>query len=207
MKTIKFKKIQLFFIMFVLLNSQYLFAQSNPDLDKQIEEVMKAREEMLRSLMDDSFSSDFEKRMQEMMKRFGSGNLDFGFDHLEQFGMGDSEWSESSTHRLLALKIHQIKDRPLDIKIEKGMIRIKGDTEVVSGPKNRQSKSIMKFERQYSIPQDVDQNNPEFENKNNEMVIKFKKKEISKVKSKGKTESIKENEKKPIKPTDDSLSI
>jgi HSP20 family molecular chaperone IbpA len=160
-------------IIFIIANRSQ--AQSQTDIEKQFEEIMKAREEMLRSLMDDSFSSDFEKRMQDMIKRFGSGGMDFGFDHMEQYGMGESEWEENSTHRILKLKLTQMKDRPLDIKIQNGMIKIKGDAEVVSGPKNRQSKSIMKFERQFSLPQDVDQDNPEFENKNSEMLIRFKK--------------------------------
>ncbi len=196
-------------IIFIIANRSH--AQSQSDIEKQFEEIMKAREEMLRSLMDDSLSTDFEKRMQDMMKRFGGGGMDFGFDHMEQYGMGESEWEESNTHRILKLKLTQMKDRPLDIKIQNGMIRIKGDAEIVTGPKNRQSKSIMKFERQFSLPQDVDQDNPEFENKNGEMLIRFKKvaghnKKPLKIEPRPK-KTLPLDEKKPVTPDGEGLTI
>lgn len=203
---IKILSLILSIIIFIIASKSH--AQSSQEMEKQFEEIMKAREEMLRSLMDDSFSSDFEKRMQDMVKRFGGAGMDFGFDHMEQYGMGESEWDESSSHRILKLKLTQMKDRPLDIKIQNGMIRIKGDAEVVTGPKNRQSKSIMKFERQFSLPSDVDQENPVFENMNGEMLIKFKK-----VSEHGKspkpvlpTKKL-DDQRKPVSPDGKGLSI
>ncbi len=164
------------FILFAYLFAGGVFAQSG-DMQKQIEEIMKAREEMLRMLMDDRGFEDFEKRMEQMMKNFGHG----GFN-LQQFDdpiVGEYEWLKTNTHKILKLKVKQVKDKPLDIKIEGGMIRLKGDVETVAGVGQQTTRRKVSFQRAFTLPEDVDQNNPEFENKDGDMLIKFKLKKPS----------------------------
>ena len=160
----------------VMLFCTNLFAQSRQDqFNRQLEEIMKAREEMLRALMDDSMSGGFEKRMEEIMKKFGNGG-DFGFGQMEDPVVGEYDWLETDTHKILKIKIKQIKDKPLDIKIQNNEIKIKGEVESteIQG-KNKIVKKV-KFERTFEMPDDIDKSSPEFENsKDGFMQIKFKK--------------------------------
>lgn len=165
-----------FLLLFILFNTA-VSAQSRPDqMQKQIEEIMKAREELLRSLMDGSNMGDFDKRMEEMMKRFGGiSGLDSSFDAFDSPVVGEYDWQETENEKILKIKIKQVKDRPLDIKIEQGMIKIKGDVEATQGSGNNVVKRVMKFERSFSLPADIDQTNPVFENKKDDLLVKFKK--------------------------------
>jgi HSP20 family molecular chaperone IbpA len=140
-----------------------------------------------------------EKRMLEMMKRFEDGAFDQDFDSSSFFKNSNSfgyDWREDETYKILSLKVKQVKDRPLDIKIEKGMIKIKGSVEENSSGK----KYMSQFERTYSIPHGVDEKNPEFENKEGEVLIKFKK--ISKKKKKAN-----DGERIPISPDDKNIQF
>lgn len=174
------KKIILIFSIFV---SSTLFAQSNrSDLDQQIKEIMKAREEMLKSLLEDSAFENFDSRFEDLVKRFQQSNFDLSGMSGFTDGpiVGEYDWRETATHQIFVLKVKQIKDRPLDIKIEKGRILLKGDVESVrenTSMDKKKTKQISKvhFERSFSIPDGVDQANPTFDNKDGELLIKFKK--------------------------------
>ena len=168
-------------IFFSFIFSSALLAQSHEEqFNKQLEEIMKARAEMLRSLMDDSMSGDLEKRMEEMMKNF-SQNGDFGFGQMEAPVIGEYDWVETETSKILKIKVKQIKDRPLDIKIQNNEIKIKGDVETSEVKGKNQVARKVSFERIFRIPDDVDKTGPEFENgKDGFMQIKFKKLKVKK---------------------------
>lgn len=184
----------------LVFSSVNTYAQSSQDI---MEEFMKMRKEMLDSIMSDSFNGDdFEGRVMEMMKQMdkqmGQGRpMDAWPDIHDSFNLGGANWTESETHRVLTVKVKQIKDKPLDIKIQNGMITLKGQTESSVG----NSKSISNFQKSYSIPSDVDQSNPEFENSADQILIKFKKLNQSKIVKKKVIES---TPKKPIKETSPS---
>lgn len=169
---------------------------------KQVEEILKAREEMLRSLMDDSSMGEFESRMQEMMKRFAGP--DFDLSGFESPVIGSYDWVVTDTQKILKLKVEQAKDHPLDIKIEQGMIKIKGDVVATQGSGKNKVTRKSNFERTFSLPDDVDQTNPEFENKKGELLIKFKKLVASKAKSKT---SDPKKDRLPVAPEGDDLKI
>lgn len=198
------------FLLLTLLSTN-LFAQNGQDqFHKQLEEIMKAREEMLRALMDDSMSGSFEKRMMDIMKNFENEG-DFGFGQMEGPVVGEYDWVETDTHKILKIKVKQIKDKPLDIKIQNNEIKIKGDVEStqVNG-KNKIVKRV-NFERTFEMPDDIDKTNPEFENsKDGFMQIKFKK---LVAKASPKKESIKKSvgprldDRAPIAPDSGDLSI
>lgn len=186
------------------------YAQNSDQMQNQLEEFMKHRDEILRSVLGDDFDQNIEEKMQRMMESFSGGWPD-----LNDQGFGNSfanrDWETTETHKILRLKVKQIKDRPLDIKIEKGMIHIKGDAELEFG----KTKNIVKFERSYSIPQDVDQTSPEFENNADEIIIKFKLLNVAKAKTikspLNKIVAPKKRDPKldrvPIGPSDDGLSL
>lgn len=160
-----------------LVPSVVLADTRQDEMQKQIEEVMRARDEMLKMLMDDSNFQDMNARMEKLMKNFGNGNAEDFFSGLgEGDVVGEYEWRETKTHQILSLKVKQIKDRPLDIKIKKGKIVMKGDVESQTAKENRKTITRVRFEREFSIPAGVDETNPEFENKKGELLIKFKKK-------------------------------
>lgn len=189
--------------------NQVVFAQSSRDdqFARQIEEVMKAREEMLKMLMDDSTGGNLEKRMMDMMKQFDQQGFDNVFDQSPGTVVGEYDWVESDKHKTLKLKVTQVKDQPLDIKIEKGMIKFKGNVESVSGQGKNKTKQRISFERSFSLPDDVDQTNPEFENIGGEMLIRFKKLRSSVNKSKPLVSPKKSEERIPVAPSGDDLSI
>lgn len=160
-----------------LIPSVVLADARQDEMQKQIEEVIKARDEMLKMLMDDSNFQDMNARMEKLMKDFGNGNADDFFSGIgEGDVVGEYEWKETKTHQILSLKVKQIKDRPLDIKIKGGKILMKGDVESQTAKENRKTITRVRFEREFSIPVGVDETNPEFENKKGELLIKFKKK-------------------------------
>lgn len=179
----------------LVFSSLNTYAQSSQDI---MEEFMKMRKEMFDSIMSDSFNGDdFEGRVMEMMKQMdqqmGQGKAIDSWPNIsDSFNLGGANWTESETHRVLTVKVKQIKDKPLDIKIQNGMVTLKGQTESVAG----NSKSISNFQKSYSIPSDVDQTNPEFENSTDQILIKFKKLNQSKTIKKKVIES---TPKKPIK--------
>lgn len=187
-----------FFLFSILLQLSFpVFSQNKKeDINRQIEEIMKAREEMIKSLLNDSAFSDFDTRFEDLVKKFQ--NDSFAMPGMNEGAVvGEYDWKETEGHKILVLKIKQIKDRPLDIKIEKGQIKLKGDVESVSESesKGKKSKSISKvhFERSFSIPEGVDQTTPEFENKGGEMLIKFKKIKASSAPLKKKNKDLQEH--------------
>lgn len=175
---------------------------------KQVEEIMKAREEMLKSLMDDN--GDMEQKMMEMMRRFSQQGGMPGFDigELEGPVVGEYDWIVNDTQKILKIKVKQIKDHPLDIKIEKGMVKIKGDVESTQGTgKNKVVKKV-NFERSFSLPDDVDQTSPEFENKGGEFLIKFKRLATAKYKKTNVPAAPKKSDERvPVGPNSDDLNI
>lgn len=174
---------KIFLFIFCIYSLSVYSQADRADINQQIEEVMKARDEMIKSLLNDSDFGDMDSRFEDLVKRFEKDS--FSVPGMNEGAVvGEYDWRETSTHQILVLKIKQYKDKPLDIKIEKGQIKLKGDVESVleSGDKTKKSKHISKvhFERSFSIPDGVDQTNPEFENKGGEMLIKFKKLKASK---------------------------
>jgi len=205
-------------LIFSFLIPIQLFAQTNrADLDHQIEEIVKAREEMIKSLLNDSAFQNFDSRFEDLVKKFQQNNFDMpGLGSNDGPVVGEYDWRETDTHQIFVLKVKQIKDRPLDIKIEKGMILLKGDvesfSESVSKDKAQKSKRISKvhFERSFSIPDGVDQTTPEFENKSGELLIKFKKTKpsTSNQKSKKSTKAIEpDDQRRPVAKDPNDLNI
>jgi HSP20 family molecular chaperone IbpA len=135
----------------------------------------------MNSLLDDSGFQNFDKHFEDLVKKFEQNNFSLGQAPDDGDVVGEYDWRETLTHQILVLKVKQVKNKPLDIKIEKGQIKLKGDVESVD-LNNPKSKSFTKvhFERSFSIPAGVDQTKPEFENKAGELLIKFKKLKPSK---------------------------
>lgn len=214
-------------ILFVLITFSFvpsLFSQTKEsDLNRQMLEIMKARQEMIQSLFNDSdfgyFDDQMDDHFSDLIKRFQQNRFG-GMPDLEMGDVvGEYDWRESDKDVTLVLKVTQIKDKPLDIKIEKGQIKLKGDIESVSenpsqdklkkkGGKYRSFKKVH-FERIFSIPQGVDQDNPVFENKEGELSIKFKKTHGSKTlpSSSVKKNTPSEEERRPVEKEAGDVSI
>ena len=166
------------FILFTL--SFYSFAQTNEEQEVQLQmdQLRKVQDQMIKSMLDDTSFKDFDEQFKSLVKKFEQES--YGSVGGEVFG--EYDWRETETQQILVLKVVQSKDKPLDIKIEKGQIKFKGDVQSVdvSNPKSRKSRAVH-FERSFAIPAGVDQANPEFENKAGELLIKFKKLNVAKV--------------------------
>lgn len=166
------------------------------ELDAEIKAILKARDELMRSLLEDDSFSTFDKRFNDLIQKFEQDS--FGSMQGLQMGgvVGEYDWRETATQLILAIKVKQIKDKPLDIKIEKGFVRLKGDVEEVleyPGQKGGKKVSRVHFERSFSIPHGVDQTTPEFENKDGELLIKFKK-----IKSSESSPKKKDSDREPV---------
>lgn len=188
------------------ISAPKIYAQDE-QFQKQIEEIMKAREEMLQSLLDGN--GDMEQKMMEMMKRFSQQGAMPGFDigELEGPVVGEYDWIVTDTQKILKIKVKQIKDKPLDIKIEKGMVKIKGDVESTQGTGKKRIVRKVNFERSFSLPDDVDQTNPEFENKGGEFLIKFKRLTKAEFKKTPTPAPKKGDDRIPVSPNSDDLTI
>lgn len=140
---------------------------------KMIEDMRARHREMMKGLLNDDqdFGSLF-KQMEERLNAQGFGDV---FSDRFNPIVGEYDWLEDENSRTLKLKVTQIKDKPLDIKIEKRMLSVKGNVESVQETPNGKSKSIVHFERSFSIPDDVDAENPSFENKGGEFHVRFPK--------------------------------
>ncbi len=173
------KKIFVLIAALTILTQTSVAQTRREDLDAEIKAIIKARDELMRSLLEDDSFSNFDKRFNDLIKKFDDESFGGSMQGLQMGAVvGEYDWRETETHQILAVKVKQIKDRPLDIKIEKGFVRLKGDVEeVLDYPSRKGGKKISKvhFERSFSIPDGVDQTNPEFENKDGELLIKFKK--------------------------------
>jgi HSP20 family molecular chaperone IbpA len=202
------KKLVLIMIfLFANITAPKIYAQDE-QFEKQIQEIMKAREEMLNSLMDGN--GDMEQKMMEMMKRFSQQGGMPGFDigELEGPVVGEYDWIVTDTQKILKIKVKQIKDKPLDIKIEKGMVKIKGDVESTQGTGKKKVVRKVNFERSFSLPDDVDQTSPEFENKDGEFLIKFKRLVKAEFKKTAPPPAVKKvDERIPVSPNSDDLNI
>lgn len=190
-------------IIFLLLTGT-VFAQSRDEqFNKQIEEIMNARAEMLKALMNDSMSGDFEKRMEQIMKNF-SQQGDFGFGQMEGPVVGEYDWVETDTHKILKIKVKQIKDKPLDIKIQNDEIKIKGEVESTEVRGKQKIARKVSFERTFEMPDGIDKTSPEFENdKDGFMQIRFKKL----IAAKSNPKAPKVNDRVPVAPDSGDLSI
>lgn len=189
------------------LSAPKIYAQDE-QFQKQIEEIMKAREEMLNSLINGN--GDMEQKMMEMMRRFSQQGGLPGFDigELEGPVVGEYDWIVTDTQKILKIKVKQIKDKPLDIKIEKGMVKIKGDVESSQGTGKKKIVRKVNFERSFSLPDDVDQTSPEFENKDGEFLIKFKRLATAKFKKTTAPDPAKKaDDRVPVSPNSDDLNI
>lgn len=203
------KKLKTILLLIFLSFSSTVIAQTsdNQEVERQIKELMKAREEMFKSLLNDSGFDNFDKHFEDLVKRFEKESLVTSPDLEAGDVVGEYDWRETATHQVLALKIKQIKNKPLDIKIEKGQIKLKGDVEAVDSNPKMKRVSKVHFERIFSIPSGVDQNAPEFENTAGELLIKFKKLKASKAGSKilKNVESL--DQRQPVGPDADDVSI
>ncbi|MBC7539355.1 MAG: Hsp20 family protein [Bacteriovorax sp.] len=201
------KRFSFIFAIIIMASSFSSYAQSNQEVQLQINEIMKAREEMIKSLLNDSAFENFDKKFEDLIKKMDKENFSSGAESDASEVIGEYDWRETPTHQIFVLKIKQIKNKPLDIKIEKGQIKLKGDVESVDikNPKSRRSTKVH-FERTFAIPQEVDQSNPEFENKSGELLIKFKK--LKTAKAPPKTKSIKPvDQRRPVGKDADDLTI
>lgn len=202
------KRILIFTFLIVITSfSSFGETSQEQEVQRQINELMKAREEMLKSLLNDSGFQNFDKQFEDLIKRFDKENFGSGPDMDASEVIGEYDWRETPTHQVFVLKVKQIKDKPLDIKIEKGQIKLKGDVESVdlSNPKSKKNTNVH-FEKTFAIPIGVDQSNPEFENKAGELLIKFKKLKATKAPPKIKN-TIKEEQRRPIDKDADDLTI
>lgn len=141
------------------------------------EDTLQGLEERFGRLLDD-FYKQHQGQRDRFDRFFDDDNFENFMGHLRPFdnmAEGDGHWMETPKERILIFKVKQDKDHPMDIKIKDGMVSITGKVVQENKIGGMVSKSISSFSQSYSIPEDVDQASASFDNKEGEILIKFKK--------------------------------
>lgn len=220
MKVLSCMKMYAFVVIAFFLTNEVALAQPSPqkiptrqdEFYQMIEEMRTRHREMIKSLMYDDV--DFDSLFKQMEKSFDGRSFEDMFQGRINPIIGEYDWVNDGKFKILKLKVTQVKDKPLDIKIENQMIRIKGVVESLEPSESGKTKSVVQFERMFSLPDDVDATNPSFENKEGELLIKFPLKKsaqpIPPASSSQKDKprkAVEENERVPVLPSGDEPKI
>jgi HSP20 family molecular chaperone IbpA len=185
---------RILFILFVIILSFSTLAAANKKEQNEFDQMQEREMEMIRRLLGADHFKQMDERLEMLMKKFmqNSGNVDdidkfFDRSHFDKFmqdwnphqglGDGESHWLETPTERILILKLQQSKDSPIDIKIQNNIINVSGKNVL----KTAQGSSISTYSKSEGVPDDVDANSAEIENKNGDVQIRFKKKGAQKI--------------------------
>lgn len=170
----------------------------NKNMRKNFEEMDQMMKQFEKGFQDDFFEDDFFQGDSSLQKRLnqllhGFGNIEFDRDR-------DYKWKETPKERILELKFVPVKDSPVDIKVTKDKITIKGKSEskqktIVNG-KVQELISIINFDKSLSVPADVDGNKAIIEEMKGGIRIRLPKKHV-----------MSKDLKKPLKPSKDDQTI
>jgi hypothetical protein len=165
-------------VLLVLSFSLSVFGQkttqeSNKD---SLKRAMELREQLHRRLMDhlfhgtggnqDEIFKDMEALFEDVMK-----DMQKGFSDFDDFGQSkgyEMAWTESKEGRTLWIS-PQDKKSPLEINVEKGMISIKGKSEVKTPTRS----SVSSFSHSYSVPSDCDGSKVKMLEKDGKILMSF----------------------------------
>lgn len=180
--------------------------QINKEFRDSLLEKIKRDREVIEKMLGGGLFKQFDKELEGLLKQFDNGfykqfeddmNKFFEDDNFDKIfksanpyqfmNVGEYKWIETPKERILILKQEIQEDSPLDIKIEKGIIKIKGKAmklgSWMENGKIIQGKKAVDFEREIQIPSDVHQDKAQFDKKEGNILIKFPKKYVSDTKS------------------------
>lgn len=191
----------------LLLSFSLSVLAQGPGQDSQKEALKRAlemREQIHRRLMehlfngtpgkDDEIFKDMEALFEDVMSGMRGNFQDLAGDSKAY----DMAWTESREGRTLLLSPHDKKQR-LEINVEKGMVTIKGQKEEKVG----NNSSVSSFSHIYSVPNDCDWTRVKMLEKEGKILMTFPYK-TSKSAPPQKKEK---NERKPVGPSEDDVTI
>jgi hypothetical protein len=165
--------------LFLFSSNGFCQNQKETDFHKQVRKQMQRHQELFDSFMTDDFGS-IEKKFQKIFKEMGQddffGEDDFGklfkgrLGHFNRPKFAKFEWKDYPRKKVLILIIPNSKDKAIDLKVEKGFVKISAKTK----GKSKVSKSE-KIEQQISIPGGLNQKTPIFKNVGKNFHIEFSK--------------------------------
>lgn len=155
------------------------------EVQKEIQRIIKEQMQMGDTLRPRGFGNAFDQ--------------DF-FDQVAPQSGGDFEWAETDKARILKVKMKMPADQPLDIKIAKNMIHISGTVKSANG--------TSQFQQVVSVPSDCDGTKARIEtDKEGYAQIILPKRFASAPKDKSISKPKDEDERQPVSPTQQGLSI
>lgn len=167
-----------------------------------MEKRMKMREEMHRRMMDklingfgpdqDMFS-DMESMMDEMLRDSFTGFSSLA-PSASNFSM---EWQERSDGRTLAITPKD-PGQNLDINVSNGLVIIKGKSE----NKSSQGVSVSNFTNSFNVPEDCDPSKVKIDQKDGKILVHFPYRTAKSLQLKPQ-----ENDRKPLKPSEEDIQI
>lgn len=143
---------------------------------EQIHEQMQRQLELMRKMMDEAFGGQ-DQGLDKMFDQFHRDFFDddffqdpfFGprsrdlfekFEDMEFDYQRDYRWDENDNERILTFKFKPLKDTPIDIKVTKDTVTIKGKVKIERSNdelNNRlKSISIKEFHKTIPVPQDCE---------------------------------------------------
>lgn len=167
--------------------------QDDADFLQLNQEMQKLLQQHLKGALSD-------EEINQLMNPQGFGNA-FDSNPFEESPQSDSvfEWSETDTNRLLKIKMKMPADQALDIKIAKNQIKVSGTIKSANG--------TSQFTRVVSVPSDCDATKARMETDKEGYVLITLPKYISSTTPKSKIRTAPKDERKPVDPTEQGLSI
>lgn len=186
----------------ISLSCHYLWSQGFPDeVQKQIDEILKRRDQMLKNFFDEDsfFDSDMDSFLQDFMHK-NSGVK--GLDSMEYF------WRDSQKGREFVIK-KPSPESQLEFKVENNIIEIRGEVHVKEEREFQGQKSYSErksfLSQNVAIPPELDSDKMESRAEADEIILFFPFKKMNLNHNDKKVEDYKTREK--ISPTGQDKSI
>ncbi|MBT7609108.1 MAG: hypothetical protein HN576_05095 [Bacteriovoracaceae bacterium] len=198
--------------------------ETNKKFRKSLVDKLNQEKKLLEKLLGVGIYKQFDGKFEKLLEQFDDGfhdNMDKIFKNNNfnsffqdadqfQFGFGPmGKWSETGGHRIYTLLQNFPKNTPLDLKIEKNRISIKGVIEKSFKKRGRKGEIAevkrMSVNQEIRIPHDVYAEKASFDQFNGKTRIFFPKKNPSKIQKKSSNKQ--KNGLKPLKRIKGELSI
>ncbi|MFZ4712080.1 MAG: hypothetical protein ACOYL6_00075 [Bacteriovoracaceae bacterium] len=207
------------FVLFILVVTTYAYSQKKQVADKknsnslykleeqsteqkELDEFLKMRSQMLKQMheafMDDDINPD--NLLDKVFEKERKGTFSLGATNGDLY---QSHWEENKNERILAIKPMN-KNVPLDIKINNQMISIGAKEE----KKEHGGGFSSSFMSSTSLPEDVDGNKAQIEQRGEEILVRLPRRGLSGDNKEKKLPSKKVDDgMTPIKPNPEDITI
>lgn len=160
-----------------------VLAQTSVDIDQQVKDMIARQRKLVDTMMKDQ--QDFDKHIKKLFERLQKQGAFKSFNQ-RIFDFSNSAvktaWHETKNEKKLVIDLDAKNDK-VSIKIDSGVVNIKGKRKVMSKfghDKSSYGERIINIEQTMTIPNDVVVSSAKFTNEKGKVVIVFSKKPLVK---------------------------